>query len=472
MRIITEGGVDKLEVSAGVLQESLAKSESFDSIRCRVSAAINKNISMGIDMDCDDDGPQDAILCKYAYVMDMYPGYAVYSMESRLFSVPYSNATDGTVTLGSPSPVEEVYQPTTQGGDDESQESHRVMVSSQHQFNEASGYDTKTGKLKIRVIEAGFNKSRQRFYPANVLKRDYKVFEGAKMFADHQTESESRAKPEGSVNDWVATLDKVWAENDGTIWGEATVIDPPFKEKLATLKEAGKIQDMGVSIRAVGEATSKKIDGVQTNCVESLVKARSVDFVTFAGAGGRIEAMESESSNDVDVDLLTEAQLRDRRPDLVNLVESNARKATENMKTLEQQLQESNTKINEQAATIAQLTESLTTANKVSAQAELSKLLTESKLPEKAKDRIKAQFKEASKIEGMKEAVDAEESYLTSLGVSSEIRRPSKNNGAADNGSGDEHQESVREGKANLEESFALIPGLSEKEVKLAAKGR
>jgi len=61
--------------------------------------------------------------------------------------------------------------------------------------------------------------------------------------------------------------------------------------------------------------------------VESLIAARSVDFVTYAGAGGQIEAMESATrDNEIDVDLVTEAALRKRRPDLIRLVENMPRR--------------------------------------------------------------------------------------------------------------------------------------------------
>jgi len=139
------------------------------------------------------------------------------------------------------------------------------------------------GVLTVKVIQPGFNKSKARYYPAETLKRDCKVFEGAKMFVDHQTDDEQRERPEGSVKDWVATLKKVWAEKDGTIMGEAVVIDPTFKEKLQALASKNMLSEMGISIRASGEVSAKEIDGVETSYVESLLSARSVDFVTFAG---------------------------------------------------------------------------------------------------------------------------------------------------------------------------------------------
>jgi hypothetical protein len=113
------------------------------------------------------------------------------------------------------------------------------------------------------------------------------------MFADHQTESEQRVRPEGSLHNWVANLGEAWATSDGTVKGAAVVIDPLFKQKLENLRSAGQLDSMGISIRAVGEAYSGEIDGKSCTIVESLQSCRSVDFVTFAAAGGRVEALVS-----------------------------------------------------------------------------------------------------------------------------------------------------------------------------------
>jgi len=55
------------------------------------------------------------------------------------------------------------------------------------------------GRATVIVIKAGFNATEDRYYPADMLKRDYKVFEGMKMYADHPTEEEDKARPERSI---------------------------------------------------------------------------------------------------------------------------------------------------------------------------------------------------------------------------------------------------------------------------------
>lgn len=430
--------------------------DSFSAIRDAIDTAINRNIADGVDMDCDDDGAEDAAQMKYAWVRDVFPDFVCYSMEGQTFMCAWHRNADGSIFLGEPFPVDNAYvtvdNPFPQ---DEATESCRLAI---RESGSPNAYDHTKGVLTVRVIQPGFNKSKERYYPADMLKRDYKIFEGAKMFANHASESEEKQRPEGSVHDWVANLTKVWAQENGEIFGEAVVIDPPFKAKLAALAEKNMLTDMGVSIRAIGEATTQEVDGHETRYVESLIAARSVDFVTYAGAGGAVMAIESGSlADENDVDLMTEAIFRQRRPDIVSIIEKQTKETL--MKTLEQQLKEANEQLKTANEKIA-ATEK--TARQVTAAAELAKLLTESKLPEVAVNRLKAQFKEAEKTEGMAEAITAEVDYIKSL------TPVTKNNGASDNGTASEAGKDV---KANLTEAYKLL-GFSDKEVELAVNVR
>src|SRR5579862_2384195 len=438
-------------------QESLAKSDSFDSIRCKVMDAIAAKIKAGIDMDGDNDGATDAGQCaacgcvcgqrygcscctncsctypKSAWCMDLFPEQVVYSMDGKLMQCDYSIDADGDVQLSDPIEVETSYTPVE--GVAAATESFRVLACNAVPLEE-SAYDAASGKLTMTVIKPGLNKSKARYYPASTLKRDFAVFENAKMFADHQSEKEAKDRPEGSVNNWVAQIKKVWPESDGTIKAEAMVIDPPFKAKLDTLNKAGLLHEMGVSIRAIGEASEQEREGVTTNVVESLVAARSVDFVTYAGAGGQIEAMESaQQDSENDVDLVTEAVLRKRRPDLIRLVEKHVQEIT--MKSVEQQLQESQTQVTTLTKENTDLKNKFAEAQKAAAKAtvaaELTKQLTESKLPEISQARIRKQFTEADKADGIKEAIAEEVEYLKKVGATTKTPAP-KNMGAAANG--------------------------------------
>lgn len=439
------------------LEAGVPKSTSYQAIINKVSDALNKQVRV-----------EQNSMDVYTWINDLYANSVVYSIAGCYYQRTYKVKGEA-VTFGDPQEVELSYTPVKESvaivgiGSGKL----RKMVAALSQLNES--YDATEGELTITVIQPGFNKGKGRYYPADMLKRDHKIFENAKMFVDHQTSTEERARPEGSVNDWVASISKVWSESDGRIRATAGVICPAFKTKLEELQKKNLLSDLGVSIRAIGEGEARKVEGEDTFYVESLLRAKSVDFVTYAGAGGRVEAMESDNNNLLDYDLLTETQLRENRKDLVELIES----MKENqMKTLEEQLAESKAAqataeanlATEKAARITaetKVTESEKTAKKAAASVELGKKLTESKLPEAAQTRIKKQFEAAESAEGMDAAITAEVDYVKSLGVGKGVR----NMGEKDNGKGGKDDE----GKVNLAESFARL-GLDEKQSAIAAK--
>ena len=191
----------------------------------------------------------------------------------------------------------------------------RVLFANVTQLDEAAGttYSPSTGTLTITIIKPGWSKN-NRYYPASLLKSSANIFEGAKMFTNHATDKEAAERPEGSVKDWVANITSVWPEADGTLRATAKVIDPQFKEKLALLRDNKMLNTMGISIRAIGEAKDGEAEGKRGKVVESLLGCKSVDFVTFAGAGGQVESMEEA----VDLDDLTLIDINERQKNTIS----------------------------------------------------------------------------------------------------------------------------------------------------------
>lgn len=267
--------------------EALRDSDSHSGARSRVHRAINQKVEAGCDMDCDGDDDSGAGYDQ-AHVMGMYgspeKGKAVYSMSGKMFQVNHSQDEDGDMHVGKPSEVETSYVPVANGRNTD--ESFSESYASFDVANE-SAYNASKGELTVTVIRPGTSKNNRHYSPA-LLKKSAGIFEGAKMFADHQSDREMKERPEGSVNNWVATLKNVKAESDGTVKGTAVLIDPAFKAKVETLNEHKLLPQLGVSIRAAGKySDTPHTDG--SKAVESLDFARSVDFVTFAGAGGQAE---------------------------------------------------------------------------------------------------------------------------------------------------------------------------------------
>jgi hypothetical protein len=365
----------------------------------------------------------------------------------------------------------------------------RKMLRQANVFEEGA-YDAAKGEITLTVIEPGFNKSKRRFYPAEVLKRDYGVFSNSKMFIDHVTEREEQTRPEGSVRDWAASFTNLWVEDDGRVRATAAVIDPEFKKKLENLAQHNKLGEMGVSIRAAGEASDATIEGHRTQLVERLIIGRSVDFVTYPSAGGGVEVLESARvSDELDLDVVSLAQLRERRPDLVELIESNGGTTMNNEEQLREQLKKKERELKtltEAAETKAvdkikaelketkeklEKAEGVTAAaKKVTAIAEadkvLKKLLEESKLPKKAQERVLVEFKDAETDKGMKEAVAGMIKFMKEV-APDQVTDLGGGDGDTDDGAGDAAKvEADRKARVGRFQKT----GLSEAEAKVAAE--
>lgn len=267
-------------------QEALAKDDSYDSLRCKVQCELENQVKAGNDMDLDNDGAEDAANWntderEYPCVMDLFPGYVVYQMDGKLFQAGYALDADGDVHLGPPEAVQLQY--------DAKQPSMHAEESFTESFCPLSEAASADGSFPITIIKPGLSKN-NRYYSPELLKKHASMFEGAKMFANHATDKEMKERPEGSVNDWVANLVNIKAESDGTLRGNAVPVDPAFKSKLDLLAKQGLLGHMGVSIRAMGESVDGEVGGKPARIVENFKAVRSVDFVTFAGAGGAVEA--------------------------------------------------------------------------------------------------------------------------------------------------------------------------------------
>jgi hypothetical protein len=140
--------------------------------------------------------------------------------------------------------------------------------------------------VDVQIIQAGWNKAGTRYYPPDMLARDTpKVFPaGTHMYLDHQTVTEAVEQPERSVTRLAAVLAEAPYTTDGgrTMRAKARVF-APHRQFLA---EAW--QDIGVSIDGEGDGQWGERDGRHGLILDSLTCGRSIDFVTKAGAGGRI----------------------------------------------------------------------------------------------------------------------------------------------------------------------------------------
>lgn len=155
------------------------------------------------------------------------------------------------------------------------------------------------GTIPLKIIAPGWGSSG--FYPAEVLERDGPaIFKpGMKMFWNHPTLAEEADRPEGDLRHLAAAL------TSGARWEPSGVAGPglyadakvfaPFRDAVNELAP-----HIGVSIRAAGRSVRGEVEGRKGPIIQQIVAARSVDFVTEPGAGGRIvEIFEAAGSGPV-----------------------------------------------------------------------------------------------------------------------------------------------------------------------------
>lgn len=166
------------------------------------------------------------------------------------------------------------------------------------------------GKFLVQVITPG--KGSSGTYPAETIEaagRD-KVFPaGTHMYLDHATESEEWTRPEGSLRNLVGVLEQdAQVDENGGLTAPARIYSH-WRTILEEMKD-----DIGISIRASGEVQEANGERIITK----LTEARSVDFVTKAGRGGKVlEILESAKVAEGLVDekfRLLDRALRERHP--------------------------------------------------------------------------------------------------------------------------------------------------------------
>lgn len=158
---------------------------------------------------------------------------------------------------------------------------------------EAASGTPKSRRFRARLI-AGDIQGSSGFYSSAMLKRDGpKVFtEGLPVFIDHPSLTEAMDRPERSIRDLAGRL-----ATTAKYEGDGLYADIEVYPHVAPVIEA-MASDIGMSIRACGTAEPSTKEAIRGPLITSLTEASSVDFVTAAGAGGKVVAL-LESARDL-----------------------------------------------------------------------------------------------------------------------------------------------------------------------------
>lgn len=276
--------------------------------------------------------------------------------------------------------------------------------------------------LDIQVIEPGWgNKRDNHYYPADMLRRDARVFRGVKMYeTDHRPD-------ETNNRTWVSTIieaGKRFTPNGAPI-ARVGVHDPVFAEKVRNLNKLGLLDRLQCSIRADGTIGGEyKENGRVGRVVASITEAKTVDWVTNAGAGGRA----------------------------LNLVESEEIMEDKNKEVEEQEVKEQEVELTESDTATAEETETEETETEETpeplTETEVSTVLDGFKLPDASRERLaKGQYLTEAAV---RDAAEGEIAYIMKLTGSGEPLQM----GEVDNGSGTAEQLTAEESDARFNEIF------------------
>ena len=150
------------------------------------------------------------------------------------------------------------------------------------------------GHQLVLLISAGWGSSG--YYSPELLAeaaRKRLFHAGLPMYLDHPTLSEDQERPERSVRDLAAVLteDAYYDPQRKALVAQARVF-APYREMLTDLAE-----HIGLSIRAEGMSEHGTVDGRSGPIIKEITAARSVDYVTQAGRGGKVLALLESARN-------------------------------------------------------------------------------------------------------------------------------------------------------------------------------
>ena len=148
------------------------------------------------------------------------------------------------------------------------------------------------GTVRVRIIGPGQGSSA--YYEAPQLARDAAVFKGSQVFWDHPSTREEHERPERSLRDLCAV-----ASDKPPVYEEKGPAGPGLYTDVRVFKHFQPLVEemaphIGLSIRAAGTIKAKDVDGRRNVRVAEKFTSGSFDFVTKAGAGGKVVLNESE----------------------------------------------------------------------------------------------------------------------------------------------------------------------------------
>lgn len=228
----------------------------------------------------------------YAYAEVVFTDTVVVRYQAKLYRHPWAKNLDGVVELGDPTEVRVTYTPVKEGtiiGPLEDEGDNLVEAAA-----------TPSGKKwGVLIIQEGLSRNRNN-YGRKCLKEAAPLYEGARIYMDHQEEPRKFGRSTKDVAGFlkdvqvalVNTADPTnqEAEAQGLVALAATAVvtKPAVRQELLDAYQEGKPDLFGLSHDVLAESvTVMGTDGPYYD-VQRIATVKSVDFVTNPAAGGRV----------------------------------------------------------------------------------------------------------------------------------------------------------------------------------------
>lgn len=395
---------------------------SHEDIRNRLSQALKASLPPAPNQD-------------YPWIRDVFDDHMVYEFGGKTWQCDYALG-DRSVTLGVATEVVQktMYEPVKakaaesddkdRPAGDALEESATVELERTIRLREGTKVGT-DGTVPVVIIKAGWgNKRDNHYYPAKMLERDYRVFEGNKMYIDHPTPAEAKARPERSLKDLGGYITKVHGVVEGELLGTAKIVQPWLRELVEEAPEA-----VALSIRADGVVRKGTVGGRAGNIVESIPRSHSVDFVTQAGAGGRIASLyESARRGDEEMlETISDDELYEAakgREGVLSKLRKEAKGEVQQLNEGEETPMSDDVKALQEAKAQADkdLAEARLELSKRDVRDAVASALSEAKLPEASKKRIRETLADKvyetddARDAAIKATIESEAAYIKELG--------------------------------------------------------
>ncbi len=240
-------------------------------------------------------GPSDS----YCYADLVFDTFVIIQKGEKLFRVDYTIAADGTVTL-SGEPVQVRMQPVPVGAATAEGQVFGLLPDEDEPVTLAEGEQPKkpTGKKwGVAIIQEGMSKNRNR-YGRKVLQEAAPLYEGAKVYLDHQEGERRFGRSTKDVAGFLKDVQPVLMRPKGATEADAApifalaatmvVTKASVREELLDAWNEGMANLFGLSHDVTAESQTVAAPGGAFYDVTRIDAVKSVDLVTNPAAGGRV----------------------------------------------------------------------------------------------------------------------------------------------------------------------------------------